>query len=120
MNIRLRNIPVYAFHGAFPHEQEFGARFELDVEFQVPVSVAGQDSLADTIDYVAVHRYLREHAEGKHYNLLEAWALSLATELLTEFSISEAVIVRIRKPGAAIGGLIETVEVEHIATRACS
>jgi dihydroneopterin aldolase len=113
MWIRLKNTPVFAFHGVYAHEREHGTRFEIDIEvFAQTAEATKNDSLGKTVDYVRLHRLITGHAQREHYNLLETWADRMVDETLKEFPQVEEVILRIRKPGAAIGGLLDTVEVE--------
>jgi dihydroneopterin aldolase len=112
MWIRLKNIQVYAYHGVHAYEQEHGARFEIDVELNATLDKAAKtDELSDTIDYVEVQKIVTEVTTGKHFNLIESLADRLATELLDTFPVQE-VIVRVRKPGAAMGAILDTVEIE--------
>ncbi len=111
MWIRLKNIQVYAYHGAHAHEREHGGRFEIDVELRADLERAAKsDDLVDTIDYVKLQRLVLEVSSTKR-RLLESLADAIAAKLLAEFP-AEEVIIRVRKPGAAIGGVLDSVEVE--------
>jgi dihydroneopterin aldolase len=112
MWIRLKNIQVYAYHGTNVHEREHGGRFEIDVELRAELSEAAKsDDLNDTIDYVKVQQTVVYLSTSKHYRLIETLASAIAVQLLAQFP-AEEVIVRVRKPGAAIGAVLDTVEVE--------
>ena len=112
MWIRLKNIQVYAYHGAHAHEREHGGRFEIDVELEADLDVAARsDDLADTIDYVRLQQAVLAVSSAKHYHLLEAFADAIAQHLMEEFPVNE-IIVRVRKPGVAAGAVLDTVEVE--------
>ncbi|HEY3874628.1 MAG TPA: dihydroneopterin aldolase [Candidatus Kapabacteria bacterium] len=112
MWIRLKNIQVYAYHGAHAHEREHGARFEIDIELEAALEKAAkQDDLASTIDYVAIQRTVVEVSTMKRFHLLEALADAIASRLLEQFPARKA-IVRVRKPGVSAGVVLETVEVE--------
>ncbi|MDP4199204.1 MAG: dihydroneopterin aldolase [Bacteroidota bacterium] len=111
MWIRLKNIQVYGYHGAHAHEREHGGRFEIDVELRADLEQAAKsDDLADTVDYVKLQRTVEELSSTKH-RLIESLADVIARRLLSDFP-AEEVIVRVRKPGAAIGGVLDSVEVE--------
>ena len=113
MWIRLKNIPIYAFHGAYAHEQEFGTRFEVDVEIEADLSNAAKsDSLHDTIDYAKVHELILKASQSERYTLLEAWATNLAEKIESQFPLTEQCIIRIRKPGGSVKGLLDAIEVE--------
>ncbi len=112
MWIRLKNIQIYAYHGAHAHEREHGARFEIDVELLADVDRAvTSDDLADTIDYVKLQEVVVAISTANRYHLLESLADAMATELLARFQARE-VIVRVRKPGVSAGVVLDTVEVE--------
>ncbi len=112
MWIRLKNIQVYAYHGAHAHEQEHGGRFEIDVELRAALETATKsDDLHDTIDYVKVQQTVVHLSTSKRYRLIETLARAIASHLLAQF-LAEEVIVRVRKPGAAVGGVLDTVEIE--------
>jgi dihydroneopterin aldolase len=112
MWIRLKNIQVYAYHGAHPHEWEHGARFEIDVELEADLDRAiKSDSLEHTIDYVTVQQVVVAICTTQRFHLIEALADTIATELLVQFPALEA-IVRVRKPGASVGAVLDTVEIE--------
>jgi dihydroneopterin aldolase len=112
MWIRLKNIQVYAYHGAHAFEREHGGRFEIDVELEADLEKAAKtDELQNTIDYVQVQQTVVFLATTKHHNLLETLSSSIADQLLRQFPIRE-VIVRVRKPGASVGVVLDTVEVE--------
>ena len=118
MWIRLKNIPIYAFHGVYQHEQEFGTRFEVDVELQADLSIAAKsDSLHDTIDYAKVHELVLKASQVERFMLLEAWASSLAEQIEREFPLAFECIIKIRKPGGSVKGLLDAIEVEHRSTR---
>lgn len=112
MWIRLKNIQVYAYHGAYEHEREHGARFEIDVELRADLQRAAEsDDLTQTIDYAHVHRTVIGIATATKRHLLESLCNAIATGVLVTFRADE-VIVRVRKPGAAVGGVLGHVEVE--------
>ncbi len=77
---------------------------------------AKSDDLSDTIDYVEVQKIVTAISVGKRFNLLESLADRLAAELLERFPVRE-VIVRVRKPGAALGAILDTVEIECQKTK---
>ncbi len=117
MWIRLKNIQIYAYHGAHAHEREHGARFEIDVELLAALSKAAKsDDLADTIDYVRLQEAVVAISAAKRFHLLESLADAIAEQLLAQFPASE-VIVRVRKPGVSAGVVLDTVEVECRKTK---
>ncbi len=117
MWIRLKNIQIYAYHGAHAHEREHGARFEIDVELSAKLEDAAKsDELSDTIDYVKLQQAVLSISAAKRFHLLESLSDAIASELLHQFPADE-VIVRIRKPGVSAGVVLDTVEVECSKSR---
>ena len=116
--VTLRNMVFYAHHGAHPQEQELGQRFYLDVEFSGDFSSAMKsDELRDAVSYVDVYAAVKRVVEGRKYRLLEALAAAIADRLLDELATVAEVVVRVRKPGAAVPGPLDWVEFEMTRRR---
>jgi len=112
MWIRLKNIQVYAYHGVYEYEREQGTRFEIDVELEAMLDEAvSTDDLAHTIDYVKVQEVVTAVVTSNRFHLVETLTDAIATALLANFPAKE-VIARVRKPGAALGAILDTVEIE--------
>lgn len=111
--IRLRNAVFYAYHGVLSDEQNLGGKFEVDVDLYGDLSRGARtDHLRDTVDYTKVYETIRASVMGKKYFLLEALGERIARTLLKDFRQIAVVTVRVRKPGAPIKGVVDTVEVE--------
>ena len=111
--IRLRNAVFYAYHGVLTDEQNLGGKFEVDVDLVCDLSRGARtDHLRDTVDYTRVYEAIRTAVMGKKYFLLEALGETIARSILKEFRNVRSVTVRVRKPGAPIKGVVDTVEVE--------
>jgi dihydroneopterin aldolase len=117
--IRLRNAVFYAYHGVLTDEQNLGGKFEVDVDLFGDLSRgAKSDHLRDTVDYTKVYEAIRASVMGKKYFLLEALGETIARTILKDFRRISVVTVRVRKPGAPIKGVVDTVEVEVTRRRA--
>ena len=111
--IRLRNAVFYAYHGVLTDEQNLGGKFEVDVDLACDLSRGSRtDHLRDTVDYTRVYEAIRTAVMGKKTFLLEALGETIARSILKEFRKVVHVTVRVRKPGAPIKGVVDTVEVE--------
>ncbi len=111
--IRLRNAVFYAYHGVLTDEQNLGGKFEVDVDLSCDLSRGARtDHLHNTVDYTKVYEAIHEAVTGKKYFLLEALGETIAISILRQFKKVQAVTVRVRKPGAPIKGVVDTVEVE--------
>ncbi len=111
--IRLQNAVFYAYHGVLSDEQSLGGKFQVDVELHCDLSGgAKSDNLKETVDYERVYDCIRGIVVGRKFLLLERLGSEIANGILSQFSKVERVVVRVRKPGAAVKGVIDHVEVE--------
>lgn len=110
--ITLKNMVFYAYHGVFSAEKEMGQKFHVDVELKGDFTPAAtSDDFEIALNYVDVYTLVKDIVEEREFNLIEALARAIADEILSAYDIEE-VTVRVRKPGAAIGGVLDYVEVE--------
>ena len=116
--IRLQNAVFYAYHGVLSDEQNLGGKFQVDVELHCDLSRgAKSDNLRETVDYERVYDCIRGIVIGRKFLLLERLGSEIANGILRQFSKVRHVIVRVRKPGAAVKGVIDYVEVEISSDR---
>ena len=116
--IRLHNAVFYAYHGVMSDEQNLGGKFEVDVELHCDLSGAKEkDNLLQTVNYEKVYGVMKQTVIGKKFFLIEALAQSIAAGILKEFPEVQKTTIRIRKPGAAVQGIIDHVEVEIESAR---
>jgi dihydroneopterin aldolase len=113
MFIRLNAIEIFAHHGVYEEEIRDGNHFEIDLEIEVPDSVLSTtDALSDTLDYTELYKTVIAVSEKRRYNLLEAFAAAICTNILDSFSAIENVGIKIRKLNPPIGGSVKNVEIE--------
>ncbi len=116
--IRLHNAVFYAYHGVLSDEQHLGGKFQVDVELHCDLSRgAKSDSLKDTVDYERVYDCIRGIVVGRKFMLLERLGSEITAGILSQFPKVQRVVVRVRKPGAAVKGVIDHVEVEISSDR---
>jgi dihydroneopterin aldolase len=116
--IRIQNAVFYAYHGVLSDEQILGGKFQVDVELYCDLSRgAKSDSLKDTVDYERVYDCIRGIVVGRKFFLLERLGSEITKGILDQFPKVERVVVRVRKPGAAVKGVIDHVEVEISSNR---
>ena len=85
-------------HGALPEEQDRAQPFEIDLEVEADLSVAGaSDHLADTVDYGAITAVAAAVVGGKRFRLLERLADRIAAEVTDADPRIQAVTVTVRK-----------------------
>jgi 7,8-dihydroneopterin aldolase/epimerase/oxygenase len=116
--IRLHNAVFYAYHGVLSDEQNLGGKFQVDVELHCDLSRGAKtDNLKETVDYERVYDCVRGIVVGRKFLLLERLGSEITHGILTQFPKVERVVVRVRKPGAAVKGVIDHVEVEMSSCR---
>lgn len=117
-SLTLQNMAFYGYHGTDPHEAKLGGRFFVDAVLVADLAKPGRsDRLEDTVNYEKVYAIIREHVEGKRFNLLEALAQTIADEVLKDFSAVSQVTVRVRKPGVPLKGILDFTQVEVVRAR---
>lgn len=116
--VSLHGIDVYAHHGVHPAERELGQRFVIDVELWTDCGPAATtDSLAQALDYTAVHRCITESTAGTTFQLIEALAGHLCRLLLDNFPV-EKVKVTVQKPNPPIPNFLGRAAVSLVRDRA--
>src|SRR5690348_2580621 len=114
-SITLQNMAFYGYHGTDPHEAKLGGRFFVDAVLRSDLSRPGRtDNLADTVNYERVYAIIRDHVEGKRFNLLEALGQRIADELLHDFPAVSQVEIRVRKPGVPLKGIVDVTPAEVV------
>lgn len=113
--IRLAGLRFFAVIGDLPHERTSPQPIEVDLEVETDLSAAGaSDELADGLDYrllyAAAAEALGEDPE-KAPHLVEALCERIAARVLAVPRV-ERVVVRCRKPWAALPGPADHVEIE--------
>ena len=113
--IVLTNMLFEGCHGVLEEERAAPQPFEVDVELHLDLRPAGEsDDLAQTVDYRTVFETCRDVIEGPTCQLIETLAERIAARLLAASAppaISE-VVVRVRKPMAALPGDLDHAAVE--------
>ena len=103
----LEGLRFYGYHGVNPEEQVLGQRFVVDVRLTADLKKAGHsDDLGDTVNYSAAAKHIRAIVEGPPRRLIEAVAEDIATALLAEHPLAWSVTVTLRKPEAALKGIV--------------
>lgn len=116
--IRLKNAVFYAYHGALSDEQNLGGKFEIDAEMYCDLDGAKRsDDLKQTVNYEQVYGVMRTVVTGKKYALIEALAHAIGTGIIERFPQVHRAVIRVRKPGAPVHGVVDTVETEITTER---
>jgi 7,8-dihydroneopterin aldolase/epimerase/oxygenase len=95
--IELRSLRVLGTHGALPEEQVRAQPFEVDLDVEADLRVAGErDDLAATIDYGALAVLVERVVSGERHALLERLAERIAEEVCADARVT-SVTVAVRK-----------------------
>ncbi len=117
--ILIENLQFVGYHGVYEHERAQGQLFAVDgeLEFDFPT----QDELSETVDYARVIEHIRTVNASNSFCLLEAFAQTIAFEILRNFSKVQRVRVRVRKlhPPLPSDITLGTVAAEVICDRSC-
>ncbi|MCR4440694.1 MAG: dihydroneopterin aldolase [Peptococcaceae bacterium] len=110
--LMLHGLRFYGCHGVYPEEKKHGQWFEVDVEVWGDFSrAAADDDLQETLDYEQVFKIAKQVLEGESANIIEHLAYRIINELLLLPPVKKA-LVRIKKPGAPLGGQLAYAGVE--------
>ncbi|MBN2601428.1 MAG: dihydroneopterin aldolase [Candidatus Marinimicrobia bacterium] len=115
--ISLKNMVFYGYHGVAEQEKILGGRFEVDLSLNFDMTPAiKSDHLSDTISYVDLYQLVHDVVTNSKYFLIEALAGKIINEVFLHFN-PDSIYIKIRKPGAPVKGVLDTVEVELERTR---
>ena len=116
--IRLKNMVFYGYHGISESEKSLGGKFEVDLDIYQDLKKAGQsDNLTDTLNYEKIYKTVENCTKRNKYYLIETLAERIAGSILRKYK-TDKVLVRVRKPHAPVKGVLDTVEVEIVRTKA--
>ncbi|MBQ3929217.1 MAG: 2-amino-4-hydroxy-6-hydroxymethyldihydropteridine diphosphokinase [Clostridia bacterium] len=110
--ITVKNLEVYAYHGALPEENTLGQKFLISAELYTNFSAAVKnDELSLSTNYAEVCRLITDYMKQHTFRLIETAADRLTAALLDAFPFLDGAAVTVRKPWAPIGLPLETVGV---------
>lgn len=110
--LSLKNMQFYGYHGAYVAEKELGQHIEVDIDMFGDFSQSAKTDDVDlSISYIDVYTVVKDIVEEQEFNLLEALAEAIASQILSSFDVKK-VVVRVRKPNPSVGGVIDAIEVE--------
>jgi len=105
--IILEGMQFYGYHGGSPEERSLGQPFQVDLEAELDLSVAGKsDNRNDTVSYTHLYRIVKEVMEAEPQNLLEALAEEIARRSLDSFPLLQGVRIRVKKTRPPIKGAV--------------
>ena len=111
--IILSNLGFYGYHGVLEAEKTLGQKFFIDVELFLDTKEAGKnDDLTKSVSYADVYEIIKDITENKKFNLIEALAENIASEVLEKFTLINQIMVRVKKPEAPVSGMFDYFAVE--------
>jgi dihydroneopterin aldolase len=106
--VGLRELGV---HGVLPEEQVRPQPFQVDIELEVDLMVAGEtDRLDDTVDYAAVAESVRRIVASESYQLIERLATRIVEVCKADARVS-SVVVTVRKLQPSMRAMVEATAV---------
>ena len=116
--IVIKDLEIYAYHGVLNEEKKKGQPFVVTVEMYLSLVAAGtSDNLEKTVNYAEVCELIEKVMLEEKYDLIEAVAENIASEILLGYEMLEKVHVIISKPQAPIPMKFATVCVDIIRGR---
>ena len=111
--ILLSNLGFYGYHGVLKEESVLGQKFFIDIEIFVDTKEAGiTDDMNKSVSYAEVYDVVKNIVETKRFNLLEALAQNISSEVLNKFELVKEIMVRVKKPEAPVNGIYDYFGVE--------
>jgi dihydroneopterin aldolase len=111
--ITLQGIELYGYHGLYSSEKELGAKYRIDLKFELNISKKEEIKLHDTVDYKKAYDIVSEIFKTPT-PLLENICTKIAKELKNTFSNTETILVSISKLSPPLGGISEAAKVEYL------
>ena len=115
--IHINTIRLYAYHGCLPEERKIGSDYTVDLKVRADLSkAASSDSLEDTVDYVEMHKIVKEEMAIPS-DLLEHICKRISDRVLEDLHLIDEVEVRVTKCNPPIMGDVKSVSVSLHAQR---
>ena len=87
-SIIIKGIRFHGHHGVSEAERQVGGHYEIDATLHCSLVNAGRtDALEDTIDYASVVDLIVDIGTQQSFELIEALAETIASEILHRFPI---------------------------------
>ena len=111
--IYIKDLEIFAFHGAIPEEKVLGQKFVLSFELDVDLRQAGKtDDLTKTVHYGELAQRVEEEFIKTSYDLIEKAAEEICEFILLNYSLVKKVKLLLVKPWAPTRKHVEHVAVE--------
>ena len=111
--VTLQGIELYGHHGLYPGEKELGAKYKVEVSFELVVPLKDHLDLYDTVDYKKAYDIVVEIFKVPT-PLLENICKLIAKKLKITFINAITVSVSISKLTPPLGGISEAAKVLYV------
>ena len=107
----ISGIKCYAYHGCMDEEGIIGGNYIVDVTVKANIDPAiKNDTLEDTIDYVVIHRIVKEEMALRS-KLIEHVAGRIVNAITKAYDTVQEVLVKVTKLNPPVNGQVETASV---------
>ena len=96
LQIHLKNLSFFAYHGIYSEERKLGNYFEVNIDIWHQPNVLPVLHIKDTIDYVSVYELVKKRMD-KPTPLLETVVTEIAQSILARFSLATKIAISIDK-----------------------
>jgi len=111
--IIMSNMAFFGYHGVLKEEKAIGQKFFVDANLYMDTQNAGlSDDMNKGVSYADVYDVIKEIVEKRNFDLIEALAETIASEVLNTFELLDGIEVRIKKPEAPVAGIFDYFGVE--------
>ncbi|MGD9569330.1 MAG: dihydroneopterin aldolase [Sedimentibacter sp.] len=111
--IIMENMGFYGYHGVLEQEKILGQKFFIDAYLYLSLKRAGEtDDLMHSVSYGAVYETIKKIVTEERFDLLEALAERICSEVLSSYELVQKISVRIKKPEAPVAGIFDYFGVE--------
>jgi 7,8-dihydroneopterin aldolase/epimerase/oxygenase len=111
--ITLQGIELYGYHGLYSGEKELGAKYRIDLKFELSISEKQEIKISETVDYKKAYDIVSEIFKTPT-PLLENICTKIANELKKVFTNTETILVSVSKLSPPLGGITEAAKVEYL------
>ncbi len=112
MEVHLKNIRIYAYHGIHNGEEIIGNEFEINLTVSFPLQQNNTLTIHDTVNYATLYKIVKDKMAIKK-DLLEQVACDIANEIMAGFLLIESVEISIYKSHPPIEKFEGSVGVTH-------
>lgn len=103
LQVALKDVRFYAFHGFYPEEQLIGSVFYLDIAAECDAATNLNDDLSQTLNYERLFTIAKQEM-NKTAKLIETVAQNILNQITKDFPQVHTAQVSIRKMNPPLSG----------------